>query len=970
MKISIRIKKAVLYTLIAAFLLPITHIYGNPTLPTVSPSLAAKIEQIEAEMREKKPQSQDEALQLFKKFIDSLTPEERAEFEESQKAFQATSLSPALQAKIQALQEKVLNGIDPQTLTPEKALELHEKILSELTPEERAEFEKFQQELIEQQTPQFSPELQAKIEKIHKQVFKDINVTTITPEQKAQLDAQFEEQLLAELTPKEREELEAATQPSQEINRQILSKVLEQLDGFARIGQFLADAMHNEQVKPKDPKKVLEYVQDIALLNRQVKDQFSQESNISLNTIINLVHICNYLGTHLRYSIATNLNDIKPLSIETALTRGNSSHINSPEDLEKEFEKNDKLLTELDAQAQSIGLAWYQKGYRQLEALDTKYNLRWNALKLSIVGTIAAITLHKLSSDSINSIPGIKWTGIDWIKNNIVGEQFIYNKKTGQLITESGYNHLTQQIISRNYTKFGAVYDGITNRLGYFGDMLNPALTLGSLYTFLLPDAAKWYTWSQEKLSRLATKLRGARAQYVFGGRREPHLTFDNQIGQTHIKDQMSRYISYLLDNKAYDHRGIGITCNVLFAGKSRTGKTYMAEAFVGELNRQLKTRGKDPVQFLIFSKLDIEKFGFKYILEYARDNAPCVVFIDEIDMLGLQPDQNSALLQEFLTALSGATESKLSGVCFLGATNRPESLYKSLLKRFDKVIWFDYPPYEDRKAAFAQDLSNHAIIASPAFIDRIARESEGCSFEDLHKIIVYASQQAETERRAVTENDLQTAVDSVIWKIEQKKCTAPQTQKQIMAAHLAGEALTRVLLPCHYKLAKVTLRDVAKEIREMPSYARYYKEASDQTHNSGKVLTYEPYHGTQINNAEQIHNECKTYLAGHIAEKVLLGQSSYIYCEANTSRALGLAKFLVLEGADLDQLPKEVKNKKTLAAYNLVETYKAEVETLLINNKATLEAIAQELMKREILSHAEVEAIIKRMSTNSQRAE
>jgi cell division protease FtsH len=964
LKISIRIKKAVLYTLIAAFLLPITHIYSNPTQPGVSPSLAAKIEQAEAEIREKKPQTQEEALQLFKTFINSLSPEERAEFEnlrqtieEQASARPGLQLSPALQAKIQALQEKVLNGIDPQTLTPEKATALHEEILSQLTPEERAEFENFQQELIKQQTPQFSPQLQAKIEKVHKEVFKDVNVTTITPEQKAQLDAQFEEQLLSELTPEEREELEAATQPSQEINRQILSKVLEQLDGFARIGQFLADAMHNEQVKPQDPKKVLEYVQDIALLNRQVKDQFSQESNISLNTIINLVHLCNYLGNHLRYSIVTNLNDIKPLSIETALTRGNSSHINSPEDLEKEFEKNDKLLAELDAQAQSIGLAWYQKGYRQLEALDTKYNLRWNALKLSIVGTIAAITLHKLSAESVDSIPYINWTGIDYIKHNIVGDKFEYNKITGELL-------------QGRHTTFGAVYDGVTNRLGYFGDMLNPALTLGSLYTFLLPDAAKWYTWSQEKLSNLATKLRGARAQYVFGGRREPHLTFDNQIGQTHIKDQMSRYISYLLDNKAYDHRGIGITCNVLFAGKSRTGKTYMAEAFVGELNRQLKTRGKHPVQFLIFSKLDIEKFGFKYILEYARDNAPCVVFIDEIDMLGLQPDQNSALLQEFLTALSGATESKLSGVCFLGATNRPESLYKSLLKRFDKVIWFDYPPYEDRKAAFAQDLSNHAIIASPAFIDRIARESEGCSFEDLHKIIVYASQQAETERRAVTENDLQTAVDSVIWKIEQKQCTAPQTQKQIMAAHLAGEALTRVLLPCHYKLAKVTLRDVAKEIREMPSYARYYKEASDQTHNSGKVLTYEPYHGTQINNAEQVHNECKTYLAGHIAEKVLLGQSSHIYCEANTSRALGLAKFLVLEGADLDQLPKEIKNKKTLAAYNLVETYKAEIETLLINNKATLETIAQELMKRETLSRAEIEAIIKRTSTNAQRAE
>jgi cell division protease FtsH len=958
--------------------LPITHIYGNPTLPTVSPSLAAKIEQIEAEMREKKPQSQDEALQLFKKFIDSLTPEERAEFEESQKAFQeqtsqqsAFQLSPALQAKIQKIQENVLKGIDPQTLTPEKAAALGEEILSQLTPEERAEVEKFQQALAEQQAPQLSPGLQAKIEKAHKEVFKDIDLNTITPEEHAKLNAEFEEQLSAELTPEEQEEFDAVMQPSQDINRQILSKVLAQLDGFARIGQFLADAMHNEQVKPKDPKKVLEYVQDIALLNRQVKDQFSQESNISLNTIINLVHICNYLGNHLRYSIATNLNDIKPLSIETALTRGNSSHINSPEDLEKEFEKNDKLLTELDAQAQSIGLAWYQKGYRQLEALDTKYNLRWNALKLSIVGTIAAITLHKLSSDSINSIPGIKWTGIDWIKNNIVGEQFIYSKETGQLITEMNRNPFTQQVITRNYTTFGTVYDGITNRLGYFGDMLNPALTLGSLYTFFLDDAGKLYRWSQEKLSNLATKLRGAEIKRAFGGRREPKITFENIIGQDHIKKQMDRYIAYLLDNQKYDHRGLEITCNILFAGKTRTGKTHMAEAFVGELNRHLVARGKDPVQFLSFNKNDIQSIGLQTILDYARRNAPCIVFIDELDMLGLQPDQNSALLQEFLTAFSGAMEARLSGVCFLAATNRPESLYKSLLKRFDnKVVWFDYPPYEDRKSAFAQDLSTHAIIVSPKFIDRIAQESEGCSFEDLHRIVVYASQQAEKENRTTNEHDLQSAADLIIWKIEQKPCAAPQAQKQIMATHLAGETLTRLLLPCHYKLAKVTLRDVTREIKEMPSYARYYKEASDEPHDSGKVLTYQPYHGTQINNPEPIHNECKTYIAGHVAERVLLGQSSHIYNNENTSRALGMAKFIVLEGADLDQLPKEVRNKKTLAAYNLVETYKAEVETLLINNKATLEAIAQELMKRETLSHAEVEAIIKRTSTNAQRAQ
>lgn len=900
MKISIRIKKLVLFALMGAMLLPVAHIYADSVQPTISSGLAAKMEQIDAELREKQPKTQDEFNALIENFLTSLTPEETEEFNQLQQA--------------QASQ---------------------------------------------QPTSQLSPALQEKIEKLGKEIFKDIDPQTITHEEYARL----EEKLLSQLTPEERAEVEAVTKASQAINHKILSKVLEQLNGITRISQFLASTMNIGQVKPTDPKKALEYTQEISGITRQIQEQFSaDEQSVTLDVIVKLVNLCTYLGNHLRYSIATNLNDIKPIAIEKVLQRSQDSNIHSPEDLEKAFDINDKLLTELDTQAQSIGLAWYQKGFRQLEALDTKYNLRWNALKLSVLSAIVAVTLHKSDSEFINSIPGIKWTGIDWIKKEYIGDQKTFDE--------------FKRLVPGNYTQFSKYYYNITNRLGIFSDIIQPVVGLGGLYGFLLPDAIKWYAWSQEKLSNLATKLRGARAQYVFGGQ-EPKITFDDQIGQTHIKEQMKRYISYLLDPQSYDHRGIGIAhCNILFAGKSRTGKTYMAEAFAGELNRQLKARGKDPVKFFNISKIEIDYYGFKRILDIARENSPCIVFIDEIDMLGLQPDQNSALLQEFLTALSGVMGPSLSGVCFLAATNRPESLYTSLLKRFNETIWFDYPPYKDRKIAFKNDLEKHAIIVSPEFIDRIARESEGRSFEDLHKIIEVAAQYAENDHRAAAEADLQMAVDAIVWKIEHKPCSAALAQKQTMAAHLAGETLIRLLLPCDYEMAKVTLHDVAKQIKERPSYMRYFeKEASDESHEIGKILTYNSRNEKSIND-ELINNECKIKLAGHLSEKVLLGQSDYTYHAHNTSDALGLAKFIVLEGADLNQLPKEVKSQKTLAAYELVEKYKTEVETLLRQNKATLEALAQELMKRETLSRAEIETIIKRTTqsiphaSTAQRAE
>ena len=276
-------------------------------------------------------------------------------------------------------------------------------------------------------------------------------------------------------------------------------------------------------------------------------------------------------------------------------------------------------------------------------------------------------------------------------------------------------------------------------------------------------------------------------------------ITFDDVAGQDEAKESLTEIIDFLNNPKRYTEIGAKLPKGALLVGPPGTGKTLLAKAVAGEAKVPFLTvSGSNFVEMFV----GMGAAKVRDLFKEAEKNAPCIIFIDEIDSIGKSRDnqmqsndEREQTLNQLLTEMDGFDTSK--GIVILGATNRPEILDKALLRpgRFDRRVIVDRPDLIGRKAILRVH-SKDVKMAPDVNLDEIAKGTPGAVGADLANIVNEAALRAVKHKRdEVIQEDLQEAVEVIIAGKEKKDRILSAQERKIVAFHEVGHALVAGLL-------------------------------------------------------------------------------------------------------------------------------------------------------------------------------
>lgn len=288
-------------------------------------------------------------------------------------------------------------------------------------------------------------------------------------------------------------------------------------------------------------------------------------------------------------------------------------------------------------------------------------------------------------------------------------------------------------------------------------------------------------------------------------------VTFENVAGVEEAKEEVQEIIEFLKDPKKFARLGGRIPKGVLLMGPPGTGKTLLAKAIAGEAGVPFfSISGSDFVEMFV----GVGASRVRDLFEQGKRNAPCIIFVDEIDAVGRSRgtgiggghDEREQTLNAMLVEMDGFDTS--DGVIVVAATNRPDVLDKALLRpgRFDRQIVIDLPTLEGRRKI----LGIHAKkvkLAPTANLDRIARGTPGFSGADLANLMNEAALlAARLNHEAVDTSDLEEARDKVCWGRERRGRMVDEEEKRLTAFHEAGHAIVMAMIKGGEPIHKVTI--------------------------------------------------------------------------------------------------------------------------------------------------------------------
>ncbi len=289
-------------------------------------------------------------------------------------------------------------------------------------------------------------------------------------------------------------------------------------------------------------------------------------------------------------------------------------------------------------------------------------------------------------------------------------------------------------------------------------------------------------------------------------------ITFEHVAGAEEEKEEMAELVSFLKEPRRYASLGARIPKGVLMVGPPGTGKTYLAKAVAGEANVPFfSISGSDFVEMYV----GVGASRVRDLFEQAKKNAPCIIFIDEIDAIGRSRDsryggggneEREQTLNQLLSEMDGFDTSK--GILILGATNRPEILDKALLRpgRFDRRIIVDKPDLKGRIEILKVHAKDVKMDESVDF-DAIALATSGAVGSDLANMINEAAINAVKEKREfVSQKDLFNAVEIVLVGKEKKDRILSEQERKIVSYLEVGHALVSALQKNSEPVQKITI--------------------------------------------------------------------------------------------------------------------------------------------------------------------
>ena len=404
-------------------------------------------------------------------------------------------------------------------------------------------------------------------------------------------------------------------------------------------------------------------------------------------------------------------------------------------------------------------------------------------------------------------------------------------------------------------------------------------------------------------------------------------IKFDDVAGEDEAKENLQEVVNYLHDPSKYKEIGASMPKGILLVGPPGTGKTMLAKAVAGEANVPFfSMSGSEFVE--MFVGMGASKV--RDLFSQAKEKAPCIVFIDEIDAIGQKRsggqyggnDEREQTLNQLLTEMDGFESN--NGVIILAATNRPESLDPALTRpgRFDRRVPVELPDLKGRE----EILKVHAKkikVAEDVDFNKIARMASGASGAELANIVNEAALRAvRAGRRFATESDLEESIEVVIAGYQKKNAILTDHEKWIVAYHETGHALVAALQSHSAPVQKITI------IPRTSGALGYTMQVEEGNH--------------YLMTREEMENKIATLTGGRAAEEVRFG-SVTTGASNDIEQATKLARAMVTRygmSADFDMVALETVTNQYLGG-DASLACSAETQT-------KIDALVVALVKRE----------------------
>ena len=390
-------------------------------------------------------------------------------------------------------------------------------------------------------------------------------------------------------------------------------------------------------------------------------------------------------------------------------------------------------------------------------------------------------------------------------------------------------------------------------------------------------------------------------------------ITFADVAGLHEAKEEVEEIVHFLKNPNKYTQLGAKIPKGALLVGPPGTGKTLLAKAVAGEAHVPFfSLSGSDFVEMFV----GVGASRVRDLFAKAKEKAPCIVFIDEIDAVGRARsnsqnlggnDERENTLNQLLTEMDGFGSN--SGIIILAATNRVDILDGALTRagRFDRQIFVDLPDINDRKEIFTVHLKNIKTDSS-LDLDLLARQTPGFSGADIANICNEAALiAARNEKEFVSRADFMNAVDRIIGGLEKKNAITTSEERRSIAIHEAGHAVVSWFLEYANPLVKVTIVPRGKAL----GAAWYLPEER------------------QITTTQALLDQMCATLAGRAAEEIFLGRIS-TGAANDLERITQLAYAMVVYYGMSDKLPNVNYSKIQGDAYGISKTYSNKTSELI----------------------------------------
>ena len=513
--------------------------------------------------------------------------------------------------------------------------------------------------------------------------------------------------------------------------------------------------------------------------------------------------------------------------------------------------------------------------------------------------------------------------------------------------------------------------DGLVQRLldagvSTTGEEIEQTSTLVSILAWVLPIVI-FVALGQFMSRNMMEKMGGGNSMMFNMGKSNAKvyvksaegIRFSDVAGEDEAKENLAEVVNYLHDPSKYQEIGASMPKGILLVGPPGTGKTMLAKAVAGEANVPFfSMSGSEFVEMFVGMGASKVRDLFKQ----AKEKAPCIVFIDEIDAIGQKRsggqyggnDEREQTLNQLLTEMDGFEGN--NGVIILAATNRPESLDPALTRpgRFDRRVPVELPDLKGREAIL-QVHAKKIKVAEDVDFNKIARMASGASGAELANIVNEAALRAVRDgRRFATQADLEESIEVVIAGYQKKNAIMTDEEKKIVSYHEIGHALVAAMQTHSAPVQKITI------VPRTSGALGYTMQVEEGNH--------------YLMSKAEMENKIATLTGGRAAEEVVF-HSVTTGASNDIEQATKLARAMITRygmSDDFDMVALETVNNQYLGGdaslacsaetqtkidQRVVELVKAQHEkavNILTENRAKLDELAQYLYEKETITGEE----------------